>query len=233
MIPLHDFLHAVLRSIQCHRTGDLNRLKNTVVEIAFQLGQRTHHFTVADTKPDSPAGHVIGLGQCVKLDAHILGLRHLQKTRRLVTVERDIRVGQIVNHNHIVLFGKCDDFLKELEIDYRSRGIVREIDDQNTRTRQGLAIDPQQIVEEIAVLTQLNPAHFAARNNETVHVDGIGRRRRKHDITRPDRGQCQVREPFFRADRDNRLGLGIQIHIIIALVPAGNRMAQFGDAARG
>lgn len=63
-------------------------------------------------------------------------------------------------------------------------------------------------------------------------MNGIRRRRREHDIARPDGGQRQVRDPFLRTDRDDRLGLGIQVHIIVALVPTGNRMTQFRDAAR-
>src|SRR5574342_418136 len=71
LIPLDGFLHAILRAVQRDDARDLQRLKDPVVEITFDLGQRANDFSVADTDPYTPAWHVIGLGQGVKLHSDI------------------------------------------------------------------------------------------------------------------------------------------------------------------
>src|SRR5207344_2210102 len=104
-----------------------------------------------------------------------------------------------------MFFGKGDDLLKKPEIRHSGGRIVRKIDDQDLWSREGLAIDPLQIVEEVTVRTQLDSTDFSPRNNETVHMNGIGRRRRQHDITGPDQSERQMRQPFFGTDRDDGL----------------------------
>ena len=73
---------------------DLDRLKNTVVEITLDPRQSVDDFLVADAKADTPARHVVAFRQREKFDADILGARHLEKTRRLVAVEGQIGIGQ-------------------------------------------------------------------------------------------------------------------------------------------
>ena len=48
---------------------------------------------------------------------------------------------------------------------------------------------PLEIFEEIAVLAQFDPTNLAARDDDTVHMDRIGRSRRQDDIPRSDRRQ--------------------------------------------
>ena len=91
-----------------------------------------------------------------------------------------------MNDNHVMFFSKGDDLLKKPEVHHSGGGIMRKIDDQNLRPRKGLSIDPLQVVEKVTVRTQLNPSDFSPGNNETVHMNGIGRRRRQNDVARPD-----------------------------------------------
>src|SRR5687767_7777915 len=42
-----------------------------------------------------------------------------------------------------------------------------------------------------------------------------------------------MRDPFLRPDRDNGLSLRIEVYIVVALVPSGDRMAKARDTARG
>ncbi len=61
LITLDRFLDAILGTVEGNDAGDLQRLKDAVVEIAFDLGQRAHHFVVAHAKADPPSRHIVGL----------------------------------------------------------------------------------------------------------------------------------------------------------------------------
>ena len=128
---------------------------------------------------------------------------------------------------------KATIFLKNSRFDHGRGRIVRKIDDQNLRPWKRLPIDPLKIIEKIAVLPQLDASDFSACDDETVHVNGIGRRWRQHDIAGADHRQGQMRQPFFGADRDDGFGLRIEVDIVVPLVPSGDRMAQLGNASRG
>ena len=94
-----------------------------------------------------------------------------------------------MNDNDVVLLGKGHDLFEEPQIHDGRRRIVRKIDDEDLRPRKRLAVDPEEIFEEIAVLTQLDPTNFAACDDETVHMDRVGRGRRQHYVAWPDHGQ--------------------------------------------
>ena len=81
---------------------------------------------VADGEADAPSGHVVALGQREELDADLLGSRHLQKTRRVIAVESQIGVGQIVNNDQVVLLGGFDDPFEKVQLDDLRGRIMRE-----------------------------------------------------------------------------------------------------------
>ena len=131
----------------------------------------------------------------------------------------------------MVLLGERHDLFEELEIDNGRGRIVRKIDESNPWTWQRLPVHPLEIIEKIAVRPQLDPSHFSACDDEAVHVNGIGRRGREHDIAGANHRQGQMRKPFLGADRHNRFGLGIEVHIVVAPIPCGDRVAQLGNAS--
>ena len=63
-------------------------------------------------------------------------------------------------------------------------------------------------------------------------MDGIGGIGHQHRVARTHGSQGQVRQAFLGADGDDGLGLGIQVHVETALVPATDGAAQARDAAR-
>src|SRR3954447_2518350 len=79
LIAEHRFFDAILWSVQRNDTCDLQRLKNAVVEVTFNLGQRSDHFAISHTEAYPPPRHIVGLGECVELHSNVFRSVHLQK----------------------------------------------------------------------------------------------------------------------------------------------------------
>src|SRR5437016_10141186 len=62
LVKFHGFPDAVLGTIQRNDGGDLDRLEDAVVEVAFDFLQGPDHLGVAHAEPHSPARHVVALG---------------------------------------------------------------------------------------------------------------------------------------------------------------------------
>src|SRR5262249_61314408 len=77
LIPEDGFLDTLLRSIQRNDAGNLQRLKNAVIQVALNLGQRANDLSISDTEPHTPSRHAVGLGKGIELDADILSPRNL------------------------------------------------------------------------------------------------------------------------------------------------------------
>src|SRR5215472_2537036 len=189
LIPEYGFLDTVLRSIQRNDAGNLQRLKNAVIQVALNLGQRANDLSISDTKPHTPSRHVVGLGKGIELDADILSPRDLQKTRCLVSVEYNVGISKVVDDDHLMFYGKCDDLLKKFQVYHLSGRIVRKINDQNFGSRECLPINTLEVIEEVAVWAQFNPADLSSCNDKTIHVDGICGCGGQNDIARPN--HCQ------------------------------------------
>src|SRR5207302_9223609 len=81
LVKFHGFPDTVLGTIQRNDGGDLDRLEDAVVEVAFDFLQGPDHLGVAHAEPHPPARHVVALGQGEELHAHIPGARDLEKAR--------------------------------------------------------------------------------------------------------------------------------------------------------
>ena len=128
--------------------GDLDRLKNAVIEVALDARQGVNDFPIADAKTDAPAGHVVAFRQGEKFHADLFGARHLEKTRRFVTVEGQIGIGKIVHDEEAMLLSGPDDPLKKIALDNLRRRVVRKADDQHFRFGPGLANRLFQVAEK-------------------------------------------------------------------------------------
>src|SRR4029077_9541736 len=109
------------------------RLKGAVVEPALQPGERLAGGSVADDEADAPAGRREGRGRRVEPHRDVLGARDLEDGGRLVAVEAEIRVGEVVDDEDLVPSREGDDALHELELDRSRRRVVREGEDDDAR----------------------------------------------------------------------------------------------------
>src|SRR3989475_313653 len=110
---LHDVAHDGGIALQRDDAGDLDGLEGSVVEIRLDASQRVHHLRVAADETEPPARHVVGLRRREDLHADVLGARHLEERRRLVTVEREVGVGEVVDDHEPVLLREGHDLLEE------------------------------------------------------------------------------------------------------------------------
>jgi hypothetical protein len=72
----------------------------------------------------------------------------------------------------------------------------------------------------------------AAGDHRAVDVDRIAGVGHQHRVAAAERGERKVRDPFLRADGDDRLRLRIELDAVAPLIPVADRAAQPRDAAR-
>ena len=102
-----------------------------------------------------------------------------------------------MDDDDVVFLGKRHNLPEKFKISHRRRRIVREIDDQDFRPRKGLPIDTREVFKKIAVLTKFDSPNLSTGNDETIHVDWIGRSWGQHHITGTNQGQGQVGQAFL------------------------------------
>src|SRR3989337_2947019 len=61
-VCINRLLHTILRTVKRYDTGNLYRLKNTIVKIALYLRKRPDHLPVPNTETNPPSGHIVALG---------------------------------------------------------------------------------------------------------------------------------------------------------------------------
>ena len=119
--------------------GNLYRLKDAIVEVAFEPGQGHECLRVAAHEPDPPAWHIVGLGKGKELDAHLLCARHLQEAGGLIAVEEEVGIGEVVDHEQVVLAREIHHAVEELQVHDRSRRVMGKAQQQQLRSGPALA----------------------------------------------------------------------------------------------
>ena len=71
-----------------------------------------------------------------------------EEARRLVAVEADVAVGEVVDHEEAVLLGQADDLLEEAGIDDRRRRVVGVVQDQDLGPGEQALADPGDVGQE-------------------------------------------------------------------------------------
>jgi hypothetical protein len=122
-----NFFDAILRPVERLNSSDLDGLKYPVIKITLDARQGVDDLLVADAKADAPAGHVVALRKRKKLNADVFCSRHLKKAWRLVAVEREIGVGEIVDDDEVMLLGSLDDSFEEIQFDHFRGRVVRKL----------------------------------------------------------------------------------------------------------
>src|SRR6266576_6466535 len=79
--------------------------------------------------------------------------------------------------------------------------------------------------------SQRNATQIAAGKNHGVLVNRISRARAKNDIARINSRPGKMGYAFLGANRNDRLGIGIEVDLVALLVPVADRHAQLINAA--
>jgi hypothetical protein len=138
LIGLAHVFDALLRAFEGDHRRHLDRREGAVVVIALDAHQRPAQLFVADHVADPPAGHVVALGHGEELDRDLARARDLQDRRCLIAVEDDIGVGQVMDHQNVVLPGQRDDALEEFEVYAAGGRIARKAENHHLRFRRRL-----------------------------------------------------------------------------------------------
>ncbi len=102
--------------------------------------------------------------------------------------------------------------------------------------RPGLRGEPRLLDAgvEVDVRADGHPLDGCARESRREQVDRVARARHERNVARPEQHPQQVHEPFFRAERERRLGLGVEPDAEALAVQIADRLPQLGQApARG
>ena len=108
---------ALLRAFERGDGGDLDGREGAVVEVALEAREGGDEHRVADHEADAPAGHVVALRQSEELDGDVFGAGNLEDAGRLVAVEGDVGVGEVVDEIEAVLAGELDEAREERQVD--------------------------------------------------------------------------------------------------------------------
>ena len=209
--------------------GDLHRLEDPVVVIALDRLERGQHVAVASREADPPAGHVVALGHRRELAADALGPLHRQEARRLVAVEADVAVGEVVDHEEAVLLRQGDDLLEERLLHHGCRRVVRVVEHQDLGPGIQAFADPCDVGQKRVRLANVERDHVGRSQRNRVDMDRETGRGDERGVAGAEQGQAHVAEPFLRPDRGNDLVVGVEVDAEPGLVPLRDLLAQVVD----
>ncbi len=114
---------------------DLDGREGAVVEVALEAREGVDEHRIADHEADAPAGHVVALGQSEELDGDIFCAGNFEDAGRLVAVEAEVGVGEVVDEMEAVLAGQLDEAREERQVDALRGRVRREVDDERLGAR--------------------------------------------------------------------------------------------------
>jgi len=152
-----------------------------------------------------------------------LGCEH---RRRLVTVERDVGVGEVVHEQELELAGEVDETLQLRRSRDRGRRVVRVRDDDGARPAPARGF-----LDRVHAGGGGRSDHLRACEPRRDAVDRVRRGGDDDAVARLHQHPHQVCEPLLRADRVHDLGLRVELHTEAACVPLGDGAPQLLDPA--
>ena len=108
----HALDTALIAPQRCN-SGRLDGFEDPRIHIALDGPQGLDNGRIAHRETQSPAGHIVGLGMRVELDAHVLGTVGRQKARRGIPVVGHLRIRRVMANQDPVFSGKIHDALEE------------------------------------------------------------------------------------------------------------------------
>ena len=225
-----DLGDAVLRAFECEDAGDLDGREGAVVEVAFEAGEGVDEDGVADHESDAPAGHVVALRQGEELDGDVFGAGDLEDAGRLVSVEAEVGVGEVVDEVESVLAGERDEAREEGQVDALRGGVRREVDDEGLGARGHARDEVFELGEKLVAVVDGDADDVGAGDDGAVDVDGVAGVGHEHGVARVENGEAEVGDALFGADGDDGLGVGVEIDVVARLVPVADGLAQARNA---
>ena len=226
-VPLVDRVQRVLQGLDAHV---LDRLGHARIEVRLYHHQRVDHLGVARRDAETPAGHVVALGQRVKLHAHFHRARRLQEAGGLVAVERDLGVGGVVQHGYVVPRRELHHLLEVVGLGYRPGGVVRVVEPHHLCGPRHVLRYGLQVGQPAVLLQQRHPVALAAREPGAHRVDGIAGIGHERYVARVQEAQRGVAYALLRADERQHLLVGVERDAEAPLVPVGGRLPELGQA---
>src|ERR1044071_5817193 len=179
-----NLFHAILRPVERLNGRDLDRLKNAIIKVTFDPRQGVDDVPITDRKSDPPTRHVIAFRKREKFDSAFLSARHLEKARRLVAIEGNIGISQIVDNDKLVLLRKFNDALEEVQLHNRRCRIVRKTNNQQFGLWPGLFDRLFKVTEKTVAIAERNTSQITAGENHCVLMDRVSWAGAEHYIAR-------------------------------------------------
>ena len=218
--------HRRLVRAQRRRRGLLERLEHAAVDVRLELPVGADEVAVADHRARPPAGHVVGLGEGEDLDADVQRAGGLEERGRPVAVVGDLRVGVVVDDDHVVAAGELDDAREEVVVDHAAGGVVRVVEEHEPRRGGHLRRDGLEVREEAQLRDQRHRHRVGARQQRPRRVDRVARVAGERDVARVEERQVDVRHGLLGAQRGDDLGRGVEVHAEARRVEARHGLAE-------
>ena len=201
-------LYGILRTGQgCHRRH-LNRQEDTVVDLGAYFGKFPNNLTITYREGHAHAGHIVALGQGVKLDAHLLRARIGQKGLSFPSIVNDIGISIIMQNDNVVLFRERNQLFIKSVIRYGADRIGRVRYDHKLRCPRSLRRNILESRQEIIFRIERISLDLRTRQLRSQGKYRITRIRSQHDIARIAQGHRHMSHTLLGA---------VQCHNLICL----------------
>ena len=223
---------AVLGSVQRLDCHVLNRLGNSRIKVRLYSPQGADCPGVAHRHTDTPAGHIVALGERVELHADVFSPLRLHHTDGLVTVECHLRIRAVVTDENVVLLTELQCPVKEIDVGDGAGGIIGVAQPHKLRLRQNVVLDAVKIRQEAVALLERQVVRSSASQLGADGIDRISRVRHQGGISRVDKAKGDMPDALLGANQRQHLGIRVEGHVEAFLIPGGDCPAQFRQSLR-
>ncbi len=144
--------HAVLRPAQRDDRADLDRRRDAVVEVALDARRARGSSRGCPPRSRRASPPSSGSSRASRTRSRRPRARHLEDARRLVAVEADLRVREVVHHHQVVLASRTRSGARRRRWSTTCVvGLCRERDDQHLRLRPGALHRGLEVRDEVVI----------------------------------------------------------------------------------
>jgi len=155
---------------------------------------------------------VVGLGEAVELDGHILSAVDLQNAVHPLALERDFGVGVVVYQQHVVSVGEVHRALKEVQRGDSGGRIVRIVEPSQLGIHRIDRQDRVEVQQEVVGGSEWHPQGARTGQDRAGligRIPGIGD---DGEVARVEEPEGQMVVPLLAADEREHLSRRIQSH---------------------